>query len=305
MLSKIKILSLAYLFILLASCQVTPEISIHSEATETSSPEPLLTATLALTSTPVAETVVFEENKSPNGEWIGKVTVTTQGINKNVKFSLVNNITGQNWLIENRDFLEPENPLEGFEYPYIFKWSEDGQHLFYSHLSTGGDGCYVTHKPGGFDFHRFDLATGEDIILQATGGTQLALSPDEKKLAYVQNWDSQLTILDFENKNMQVIPLLTITEVQGLVDTIDHILWSPDRTHLVYSYSWGDCGDYFVSNIIILELDTLSQIFLVENNRNGYIPIEWAKKEQILIKDNEDNQWWLNVTTKEIIPVNK
>lgn len=82
----------------------------------------------------------------------------------------------------------------------------------------------------------------------------MALSPDEKKLAYVQDWDSQLTILDFENNNMQVIPLVTITKVQGLVDTIDHILWSPDRTHLVYSYSWGDCESILLATLLFLNL---------------------------------------------------
>ena len=195
--------------------------------------------------------------------------------------------------------------MDGYLYPYIFKWSDQGDFLYYSHLTTGGDGCYIPSEPGGYGLRRFDLLTGEDTLVLEKRGTWLALSPDETKLAYVQGWDGNVTLLDIEKQTEQTVPFPPITDVYGLVDTTDYIYWSPDGNSFVYAFLWGDCGDYFISYIVHFDINTQEQTILINHDEHGYIPVEWNEQDKILLLDNENNNWWLNPVTKEITPANE
>ena len=293
------------LLVILTSCTSMPtqsptiDITITPQPIFTLTPEP--TNTPSPIGTPETETVVFEESTSPDGLWGATIIRTIQGENYNIRFTVSNNFNDQTWVIENLDFKKPE-PLVGYHYPYIFTWSDNGKYLYYSHLTTGGDGCYVPSRPGGFDLRRVDLLTGEDVVIQEEGGTWLALSPDESKLAYVQGWDGNVTLLNIENQNEQIIPLPPITDVYGLVDTTDYVFWSPDGNSFVYAFLWGDCGDYFFSYIMHFDINAQKQTVLINHDEHGYIPVEWKEQDKILLLDNEDNNWWLDPTTKEITP---
>lgn len=80
-------------------------------------------------------------------------------------------------------------------------------------------------------------------------------------------------------------------------------IWSPDGKTLIYAHHLGFC-DYKVwfSYIIQVNLSTQQQTILIEHNKNGYVPIEWNIQDRIVLKDNDDNLWWLNPNTKEIDP---
>jgi hypothetical protein len=179
--SKIKqILLITVLIIVLVSCTFAPTQIATAEFTKTAKPTFTPTITLTYTpspaSTPEIKTYI-REDQSPDGTWNAVVTVTTQGVNKNLLFRVSNKLNNQIWTIENIDFTEPENPLDGYKYPYVFKWSNDGNNLYFSHLSTGGDGCYIPTKPGGFDMVKFNLTTGDIAPGEPFTDTEIAGVP--------------------------------------------------------------------------------------------------------------------------------
>ncbi|MBK9924281.1 MAG: hypothetical protein IPP66_03230 [Anaerolineales bacterium] len=134
-------------FVILTGCTSKPSQIPTVEFTSTPKPTFTLiaepTGTPNPTSTPEARIYTPEDSTSPNGEWRGVVTITTMGEDINILFELSNINNGQVWQVEHKDIKEPENPMEGYLYPYIFKWSDNGNFLYYSHLTTGGDGCYI------------------------------------------------------------------------------------------------------------------------------------------------------------------
>lgn len=300
MLSKMKFLYLTFVLILV-SCQVTPDTPVQIELIKTFTPTSVPATAPVFTNTPVAETVVFEENTSPNGEWTGIVRVTTQGMYKNVNFIVVNNITNQKWIIENTGFTEPENPLSGFKYPYIFKWSNDGRYIYYSHLSTGGDGCFGLYKPGGFDLIKFDLLEGISVIIKDDGATWMTLSHDEEELAFIDTYGGSVSVLNIQNKITINFPLPDLEKPQDFVNDTSDIYWSPDDNSLIYAYYIGVCDFISPASYIIQIFPELNyQKILIENSSESYEPIKWDDQNYILLEDSENKKWWLNATTKEI-----
>lgn len=289
-------------------------ISCTSESTQiatvefTKTVEPTLTPTIiptetiTPTNTPEISTDVLDKSTSPDGTWTATITRTKQDKNYHLLFTVSSSSKNQTWVVEDLKFYEPANPLNGYKYPYIFKWSDDGDSLFYSHLSTGGDGCYILSAPGGFDLRKVDLSNGMIVIIQDGGGTWMALSPDESKLAYISGWDGNVTVLDIKTKTEQTFLLPSIPKEDGFEKTTEYAIWSPDGRNIIYAYLWGSCGEYLYSYIILVHLQNQQQTILLNRDEHGFIPIKWNIQDKILLKDNENNNWWLNPFTKEIIP---
>ncbi|MCQ3935884.1 MAG: hypothetical protein DPW18_02435 [Chloroflexi bacterium] len=302
---KVKLLSLIILFALV-SCQPTPEIPVQPEFTEISTPTSLPTVTPTMTSTPIAETVVFQENASPNGEWTGTVILTSSETSKDLLFKVSRNHNNHSWIIEQKDVNKDDNPLPGFTYPYIFKWSQDGKYLYYSHLPTFNDGCFGYFQPGGLDLIKFDLSNGEEVTLRDDKATWMALSPDEEKLAYIGTFGGNVSILDFEEKTTTTFQLPKVENPQNFVTDTSDIYWSPDGKSLIYAHYIGACELIFpFSYIFQLFPETGQQTILVDNSEESFRPIEWNVERQILLEDSENKKWWLDATTKEITPANK
>ena len=255
---------------------------------------------LTLEVIPYVNLYIPENSKSPNENWTGLVTIMTKEENKKLLFKVSNNLTNQDWVIEDLDFKELE-PMIGYYYPYIFKWSDNGSYLFYSHLTTGGDACAILTKPAGYDFKRFDLTNGEDVTIQDGWTVWRALSPDESKISYI-NDDGGVTILEIENGEEYIFSLPSIEVEYGLEKRTSQIYWSPDGKRLIYTYILGFCDRNVYTYILEIDLATQKQSVLVNHDEHGYIPIEWNKQNKILLLDNEDNNWWLDPTTQEITP---
>lgn len=133
----------------------------------------------------------------------------------------------------------------------------------------------------------------------------MALSPNEKKLAYIEDWGPDITILEIDKKAKTVFTLPEIQNDLGMETDTSHIIWSPNGKALIYAHLLGVC-DYKIwySYIIHVNLETQQKTILVKHNDQGYIPLEWNNTNRILLKDNDDINWWLNPSTKEITPVN-
>jgi len=300
---------ISLLLIFFVSCTSAPTPTVETAEPSATvkpnfTPTPSITKTPYQTRTPKADITILEESTSPDGVWTAMITRTIRGKNYNLHFEVQTKQNNQTWVVENLDFTEPENPLEGYKYPFVFKWSSDGKSLYYSHRSTGGDGCYGSSmfNFGGLDLIRFDLSSGDAVTIRDDWATWMVFSPDETKLAYISNWDGNVNVLELGSNKELALLLPSIPDEYGLVNSVEYAIWSPDGRALIYAYMWGSCGDYFLSYLIHVNLDTQKQTFLVERDEHGYIPIEWNIQDKIVLKDNDDNLWWLNPTTKEIVP---
>ncbi|MBC7877530.1 MAG: hypothetical protein H7Y59_10200 [Anaerolineales bacterium] len=289
--------------LVLANCS-----TINQQSTVTSTASPIKTTlTLAntlpsATNTPDIETVIFEESVSPNGEWIAVVSLTTTNTTKDLLFTVSNNQTNQKWIVEQTDVSEikPSSPT-GFIYPYVFKWSQDNNHLYYSHLSTGGDGCFGLRRPGGLDLKRFDLSRGNMVAIQKSGGTWMALSPDETILAYASGWNGGITILEVEKGKELILSLPQIKNEQNMITATSYLYWAPDGKTLIYSHMVGVCDiKIWYSYIIQINPENGRQTVLVDHDDRGFIPVEWNSQDKILLIDNDNINWWLNPSTQEI-----
>lgn len=307
--SKIATFALATLLIL-TSCISSPVQNSSADlpitAGQTSTLSPILTIT-QLTPTKTAETkkVVLEENSSPNGEWDATISLTTQERDKIIEFRVSSKSKNKEWIIEQTEWNELETPSSRVPFPYIFQWSQDNNFLYYSYQPNFNDGCFGIFRPGGLKLKRLDLNNKEIITILNSTATWMALSPDEKKLAYIEDWGPDITILEIDKKAKTVFTLPEIQNDLGMETDTSHIIWSPNGKALIYAHLLGVC-DYKIwySYIIHVNLETQQKTILVKHNDQGYIPLEWNNTDGILLKDNDDINWWLNPNTKEITPVN-
>lgn len=283
----------------------SPTATFISSTEEPAATRIYLTDTPQATSTPEITTAILEESTSPDNKWTAAVTITTQGTSKHLQFMATNNLDHTSRIISSRDFQEPENPLDGFVYPYVFQWSKTGDHLYYSLLSTGGDGCFTQSRPGGTDLYRYDLNAEEiDFAVLVDYSSWIALSPKEEKLAYVEGWGDGVVIFDLLTRDRFVLQLPSIDNELSMETATRYIRWSPDGRSFVYAHLLGVC-DYKIWYSYVIEVDSITreQTILVDHDDRGYIPLEWNALDQILLEDNDEQHWILNPNTKEITPV--
>ena len=312
MISKLKLTGVAVVLLSISvASSCTPKNSSQGPYIEfTATVKPTITTIPTLTNIPVStitpdvKTVIFEESTSPNTEWTGIITMTTQGENKDLLFKVFNNSTQQELIVEEVDIDEIENPPPGgFFYPYIFKWSQDNTYLYYSYLPNFNDGCFGYFEPGGLSLKRLDLSNGEVVTIREGWATWMTFSPDEKRLAYIDTFGGNVSIIDIQDGKEQTFSLPTIKNELGMTTDTSDMHWSPDGKSLIYAHYVGKC-DLLVPYSYIIQLypDTNQQTILVDHDEHGYVPIEWNIQDKILLRNNESRTWWFNPITKEITP---
>jgi hypothetical protein len=55
--------------------------------------------------------------------------------------------------------------------------------------------------------------------------------------------------------------------------------------------------------LVQVDLETGKQRILFEKDERGFVPLSWPEADKVLIRNGGGQLWWLNPTTKEIIPV--
>lgn len=271
---------------------VLPEPTVPSEPTRP-------------TSAPVS--YVTEDFISPDGNWKATIDTTRVEINKNrdllnIVF-LVKSTDGKTVSLID-DSAAIDQPLEGYIYPYVFKWSNDGKSLFYSHISTGGDGCFVINKPGGSDLKRLDLNTGDTITL-VDGATYMALSPQESLLAYNKDWGSFLTIKDLNSlvENDYFSPAKTIGNIPG---NVTDIIWSPDGNYLAYTFIGNPCDFPAKTSVVLMDVRNRNSKILIDVSETDYYTKEFLDTNTILMVAEQTGvpaaPYLFNILTGEITP---
>lgn len=265
-------------------------------------------AALDITSTPVAPTlkvtspptsIVVYESISPNARW--RATTSRVIVNGEERSILkVSNDGGGmvEWEAENKPFIE--EPPAGFWFPVPYHWSKDGHYLYFAHRADG-DGCFGGNPHLGKDLQRLDLATGEveDI---SSGGSYMAISPDENYLATVSFAREGIKIQNLQSGDSKVLDLVIQQEDVGMELDQRYITWSPDSKSLVFVIMAGVC-DFTVESyfnwIVRVDVQSLSQHLLTEKDEHGSVPISWIEQDRILVRDKDGNLWWMNSNTGE------
>jgi WD40 repeat protein len=284
---------------LLLSCEISSTSEIEVTETNVNFIDTKLTPTL--TNTPEVKTRMYDESKSPDGEWNAIVSIKEIEKDQEIILTVSNKSTGQEWVFKEANSNEIATPRPYFLYPYIFKWSNDNKFLYFSYLWDKNDGCFGYFQPGGFGLKRINLSNGEIDVVREEKATWMAFSPDEKYLAYIETFDGNVSIYNIEIGVSQNYPLPNIDSLNMFPHTTD-LYWSPDGNSLIYARYIGRC-DLLSPFLYVVQLfsDTEEQIVLV-NNKEGFSLVEWSIQDKIILKDNEGKLYWLNLNTKEIIP---
>jgi hypothetical protein len=185
----------------------------------------------------------------------------------------------------------------GFTWPMPYRWSNDGEHLYYTH-NNSPDGCsYLTR--GGLDLYSINLKTGGIASLLEGGiGYSIALSPDETQLAYYSPSNTELIVRNLES-NAKI--RIDIPET----DEIGEIFWSPDQTNLIANGVFGGpCKNHILGWFSILRIDLISQSVstLVDLSYEAHEIVEWTEQDRILLKDANEAYLWLDPITGDLTP---
>jgi len=193
-----------------------------------------------------------------------------------------------------------------FDFPDPFYWTKNGDSLYFTHNGSG-DGCYVIGGNGGRDFMRLDLSTRkiEDLYIH---GSWISISPDERFIAAL-TWEHQGllikdlgtgkdTQLEFALLGHEIFRRETATAInQG------YIVWSPDGGSLAFTIIAGYCdypSSFSNTYIVKVDLHSMTQQMLVENDDGNRVTIEWPEANRIHLEDPDGNTWWLNPGTGEV-----
>lgn len=295
--------------VILSGCTSAPIQEVIVEPTDTPRPIFTLTSTAkpadtpTLTITPEVNTVTLEESTSLDEKWTAIISLTTQDRDKKLDFRVSSKSANKEWVVDQVEWNELQTSSSMVPFPYVFQWSQDNNYLYYSYLPNFADGCFRYSRPGGFDLQEFDLNTGEISTIRTGESTWMAMSPDEKQLAYIDTFGGNVSILDVDNKTEQTFPLPSVENEMGFVTDTSDLYWAPDGKSLIYAHYVGACDMIVpISYVIQLFPDTGKQKTLVSYSEEGFYPIEWNIQEEVLLRDLHGNRFLLNPVTKEITP---
>lgn len=271
---------------------LTPPPTVTPLPSKTPTPEP------SVTSTP--DPTNFElrtwSSSSPDGQWSAQTTAKFPaggaGENYYTQLKISQTDGGLEWVIV--DIWE-EWGL-GYTIPQIVQWSQDGRYVYFTNRPVP-DGCAVFVN--GLDLHRFDLGDGSVTELVPPVGLWLSLSPDESTLAYIGYADRGLVIRDLATGVEREMKLEPGPDYQA-----GHIVWSPDGVALVLTLALRPCTTNWADTTSIVHVDvaTLEQTTLIAEDPRLFITAEWITENQVLLRDNDDIEWLLDMTAGQVTP---
>jgi len=182
----------------------------------------------------------------------------------------------------------------GYTIPQPLHWSHDGRYLYITNKPVP-DGCAVFVN--GTDLRRVDLSDGSVREIVPSAGLWLSLSPDETMLAYIGYGDRGLVIRDLATGIEQETKLDPGKDYQA-----GHIIWSPDGTTIMLALAIRPCSTDWADSTSIIRVDvaTLEQVTLLQEDKRLLVPVEWATADKVLLKDKGGDYWLMDATTGEV-----
>lgn len=239
------------------------------------------------------------QSTSPDGQWTAEGSMRgpfLEGEQEKYQTSLtVRSRDGQvTWPVVD----QVSNYGLGYTIPVPFSWSADGQSLYITHEPVP-DGCALFVN--GSDLLRVDLATGAVTQLAPPVGSSLALSPDETQLAYV-GWgrDTELVVQPLHGGESVRVPLAT----EGDAVQAGNIIWSPDGQSVLVTIAFNPCLEgQWTQSIVRVDLAPVLQTTLLDRDARRPDTVSWNDATRAQLRDGAGHDWWLNVTTGEVSPV--
>ena len=294
---------------------VTPVTSTFQASTIPPASMPVISSSRNSTSTEVPtispgsidlSQMIVEEwaSTSPDGKWIAAGLVAFPKANASEQSAyvrlLIFSADGNTlWRIID----ERQEIGLGFPVPAPLKWSEDGQHFYFSHRVVP-DGCSVFKTFS--DLQRVNLQDGnvEELLPQTGRALALAMSPDESMVAYPVYGDRGLVVRDLSTGAERDIPIDPGEDFQA-----GNIVWSPDDESLALTLAIHPCSGNYPSktvsaestSIVLVNAQTLAQKVLIQEDPRLLVTVEWKELNRIVITDGAENSLlYLNVDSGEI-----
>lgn len=181
---------------------------------------------------------------------------------------------------------------EGWTYPEIVRWSKDGRSLYYTEYPVAG-GCPLFFNGSGL--FKVDLESGAIYEILPVGGMYLmALSPDEKALAYTA-WDN-MVLRDLATGEERKVPMGAL---------FWRMVWSPDSRFLAVTFFKTACvtleEEREATSLWLVDAQTLEKQVIFAEDPRRLMAEEWTEKGHIVLRDPEGRRWLLNVVSRAIM----
>ncbi len=181
--------------------------------------------------------------------------------------------------------------------PTIVKWSRNSLNLYFTN-SGSPSGC--SPFINGTDFYRLDATSGAVYeILGQNSTVTLALSPDEKTLAYL-GWHETGTVLALRDTITLQEERLQLPESAGYIHA-GSLFWSPDGDQVLITAADDACGPQWAQSVILVDLAAGQPIVLIERDRRLFAIKEWASQDMARLTDLNGTTWWLDLTSGQLI----
>jgi hypothetical protein len=285
-----------------ATVVVTTTNNLPSPTTVINTPLPTPTTTkVIITQAPTNKLGIIDESISPDRRWKAIVSLNMVDGERRSIFTVANDGDKIEWVVEDNPF--SDIAVGGGSFPVPYYWSKNGQYLYFTHTSSG-DGCFAGGEHKGWDLQRLDLATGGVEQISPNGGSWISISPDESSFAYLVYAKQGITLRNIQTGEENTFDLLVQQEEVGMEIDQRYIVWSPDSNALVYVVMAGVCDfrpESYFNWLIFVDLKTTVQKILLEKDERGLVPISWVDENRILFRDGNQQLWWMNLETGEMI----
>ncbi len=275
--------------------------------------QPVPTATPAPWGMPTPDLAAMRVERltstSPDGDWIAETTIALPDEIGYVGGSLSRMYTGLTvrrtdgkvtWTVVDKW----ETFGLGWSYPWPLRWSKDGRSLYYTYRVVPDGGVVFPPESG---LYQVDLASGQvmELLARSLDLEWLALSPDEKIMAYVKQnlLPAFLVVLrdlgSGEERSVSIAPL-------GRRPDVDEygvkIIWSPDKNTLAITEANGMETNGGFTSIVVVDVRTLAVTPVVLEDRRYRVVEEWPEPDRLLLKDPQGQWWQLDLTTRTLLP---
>jgi Tol biopolymer transport system component len=189
-----------------------------------------------------------------------------------------------------------------YDLAWPFHWSSNGKLFYFTHRPARSDGCFGFDDNNGSDLWRVDLLTGQVQEIAPKVGGWLALSPDEKTLAYVSYQPVQIVLRDVASGIERTRTIEIVSQYLDVPTHESHLLWSPDGKALVFTLEINVCNDLesISHSIVRVNADTLIQTTLISEDQRLFTTFEWPTIEQVILEDKDEHRWQMNAFTGKV-----
>ena len=274
--------------------------TVEAPTTEVPSPSP--TSALAAACNGAPATV------SPDGKWVLCDAKDANGLSIPYRVST----SGKRW---NVSFKQIAGPVPVYDDNKVLVWTPDDHYVY---VLLHGESVSVGRSfYAGSDVWRMDLSTGAIQDLLPTGQNSfesnfydLSASPDGKRLAYVNQWQTplMLDLLDLPGDTENEIKLADTKPGNQNPVTAGELTWTPDGKKLIYKLLTGQALNQcaYTYSILIMDLGSRSTQTIIMDQSvalcNG-VPEEYhvvQVDDQEIILEHKGTMWRYDITANKL-----